>query len=274
MEGTWDFADSPLQQGERVQWLPSPCLSALACPSSQLSGTVMCQGAGRERERSLGTSGAVLSVRQPAVCSDFTSHFHLLPCCRPPCTLILFWLFLLSCPSHHPTSSLPAHLLPAPPFPGCLVQPHSPRGPSVSPSASAASRMASQAGASAGTVATPAQLWRHVAFGVFPLGASGALRGSSELTPSPAMVGSVPSTCPPQQPCPAVVLVQGAQAVLLKPGSWVVTPCACPLLRFPGLTSTCTVPGGVSSAIYIPALQVDRGGQHFPSEQQPLLPAL
>lgn len=89
MEGTWDFADSPLQQGERVQWLPSPCLSALACPSSQLSGTVMCQGAGRERERSLGTSGAVLSVRQPAVCSDFTSHFHLLPCCRPPCTLIL-----------------------------------------------------------------------------------------------------------------------------------------------------------------------------------------
>lgn len=89
MEGTWDFADSPLQQGERVQWLPSPCLSALACTSSQLSGTVMCQGAGRERERSLGTSGAVLSVWQPAVCSDFTSHFHLLPCCRPPCTLIL-----------------------------------------------------------------------------------------------------------------------------------------------------------------------------------------
>lgn len=70
------------------------------------------------------------------------------------------------------------------------------------------------------------------------------------------------------------MLVQGAQAVLLKPGGWVVTPCACPLLRFPGLTSTCTVPGGVSSAIYIPALQVDRGGQHFPSEQQPLLPAL
>ncbi|XP_063184833.1 arfaptin-2 isoform X2 [Chroicocephalus ridibundus] len=33
----------------------------------------------------------------------------------------------------------------------CLVQPHPPRGPSVSPSASAASRMANQAGASAGT---------------------------------------------------------------------------------------------------------------------------
>ncbi|XP_068787084.1 arfaptin-2 isoform X1 [Struthio camelus] len=44
-------------------------------------------------------------------------------------------------------------LLPAqvPPFPGCLVKPHSPRGPFVSPSASAASRMANQASASAGS---------------------------------------------------------------------------------------------------------------------------
>ncbi|XP_035187090.1 arfaptin-2 isoform X3 [Oxyura jamaicensis] len=46
---------------------------------------------------------------------------------------------------------IPTSTIKAPPFPGCLVQPHSPRGPSVSPSASAASRMASQAGASAGS---------------------------------------------------------------------------------------------------------------------------
>ncbi|XP_031465469.1 arfaptin-2 isoform X3 [Phasianus colchicus] len=46
---------------------------------------------------------------------------------------------------------IPTSAIKAPPFPGCLVQPHSPRGPSISPSASAASRMASQAGASAGS---------------------------------------------------------------------------------------------------------------------------
>ncbi|XP_068529063.1 arfaptin-2 isoform X2 [Anas acuta] len=42
-------------------------------------------------------------------------------------------------------------IIPTSTIKGCLVQPHSPRGPSVSPSASAASRMASQAGASAGS---------------------------------------------------------------------------------------------------------------------------
>ncbi|KAM8820474.1 arfaptin-2 isoform 2-T2 [Eudromia elegans] len=41
-------------------------------------------------------------------------------------------------------------ILPSGTVKGCLVKPHSPRGPSVSPSASAASRMANQAGASAG----------------------------------------------------------------------------------------------------------------------------
>ncbi|XP_029898788.1 arfaptin-2 isoform X1 [Harpia harpyja] len=46
---------------------------------------------------------------------------------------------------------IPTSTIKAPPFPGCLVQPHPPRGPSVSPSASAASRMANQAGASAGS---------------------------------------------------------------------------------------------------------------------------
>lgn len=133
-----------------------PSLSCRACPALGSWGTVTAadgtEGAGREclvRE---------VSNWQPAMSSDFTSHSSApiaLPCCHPACTLIL-------CPGRScPHALTPPHLLlplsaqhlPAPPFPGCLVQPHPPRGPSVSPSASAASRMANQAGASAGTVA-------------------------------------------------------------------------------------------------------------------------
>lgn len=80
-----------------------------------------------------------------------------------------------------------------------------------------------------GPTVAPRGLWGLPALGL-RRGASDALWGSSELTPSPAVVGSVPSTRHPQQPCPAVVLVLGAQVVLLKPGGWVVTP-SCAWLR-------------------------------------------
>lgn len=102
--------------------------------------------------------GRYPSGSQP--CLVISRHTHLLPLLSPAAILPAHSSSVLAVPA--PMPNTPPHLLlplsaqhlPAPPFPGCLVQPHPPRGPSVSPSASAASRMANQAGASAGTVAT------------------------------------------------------------------------------------------------------------------------
>lgn len=104
-----------------------------------------------------------------AVAMSLGSNAHLLPSlfrCRPPAHSSLSpapvpsalpiplsrSLCLLSCPA--PPCSAPA----APAFPGSLVHPHPPRGPSVPPSAPAARRMARPAAAPAGTAPlTPPQ---------------------------------------------------------------------------------------------------------------------
>ncbi|XP_027633172.1 arfaptin-2 isoform X1 [Falco biarmicus] len=91
------------------------------------------------------------------LCLLISLHTHLLPLLSPAAILPAHSSFVLPIPAPMPVtpphllSPLSARHLPAPPFPGCLVQPHPPRGPSVSPSASAASRMANQGGASAGS---------------------------------------------------------------------------------------------------------------------------
>ncbi|XP_074996663.1 arfaptin-2 isoform X1 [Calonectris borealis] len=107
---------------------------------------------------------------------------------------------------------IPTSTIKAPPFPGCLVQSHPPRGPSVSPSASAASRMANQAGPSAGTVAAqplagaprpPAQAWApHPGLG--RLVSAGVPRSTStEIRLQPHTATGVPAGSGLHQPHPS-----------------------------------------------------------------------
>lgn len=74
--------------GNMVRWFPVSVSPGLAQLSAwwHLDTSL---GTGRKRERSLGASAAMLSVQLPSVPTDFTSLFHLLPCCHPSCTLIL-----------------------------------------------------------------------------------------------------------------------------------------------------------------------------------------
>lgn len=119
-----------------------------------------------------------------AVAMSLGSNAHLLPSlsrCRPPAHSSLSpaprpfcpgyptvpCLCPLSCPA--PPCSAPA----APPFPGSLVHPHPPRGPSVPPSAPAARRMARPAAAPAGTA--PLTPPRGVPWGWGPQASLGTL---------------------------------------------------------------------------------------------------
>lgn len=136
--------------------------------------------------------------RSVAAATSWGSSAHLPPSlsrCRPPAHSSLSpspsplpWL--PHCPVPPVLPCPPCSAPAAPPFPGSLVHPHPPRGPSVPPSAPAARRMARPAAAAAGTAPSP-----HPTASPGP----GGLPGDSVRAPMAAV--SQPEPSPGADPC-------------------------------------------------------------------------